>query len=119
MGDLVVTVPKTEWSNWLAEGDWAGYPATGTEYVFMMYGKKPNISPGNRLYVVAHERLRGWAPVVAVRHRIIGERTQWGVFRRGGAVACTLPERIKGFRGFRYPWFQRDDLIEFPDWRTP
>ncbi len=30
-----------------------------------------------------------------------------------------LEEPIKGFRGFRYRWWKREDEQPFPEWRTP
>jgi len=35
----------------------------GAEWGFFMGGAKPPIGPGDRLYIVAHNRLRGFAPV--------------------------------------------------------
>ena len=32
MADWVATCPMKEWDDWLAEGDLAGTPETGTEY---------------------------------------------------------------------------------------
>ncbi len=115
MSDLVVTVPKWFWPEWIAEGDAAGDPPTGQEWDFG-FGThaRPPIQPGERLNVVAHERLRGYAPVV----RVDGCRLGWAIVRAGGAVACTIDERIKGFRGWRRPWWRRVEERPFPDWKT-
>jgi hypothetical protein len=69
-----------------------------------------------RFYVVSNGRLRGWAPIVRVD--ITGDGG-FEIIRRGGAVACTIPEPIPGFRGLRVRWWKRQDEIEFPDWRQP
>lgn len=109
--DLVVTVPKDIWADWIAEGDAVGEPESGEEWGFAV-GQRPDIKPGDRLYVVAHERLRGYAVVTRVAETGQG----WSIGRRGQAVACTIPERIKGFRGARRRWWDRDAEQPFPDW---
>jgi len=113
--NLVVTVPKWFWPQWIAEGDPAGTPESGTEWAFFLGGKKPPISHGDRLYIVAHDRLRGYAPVT----RLSFEAGRWAICRRGRAVACTIHWRIPGFRGFRHVWWKPDDEYPFPAWRTP
>ena len=110
MVDLVVTCPKGEWAEWLQEGDCAGEPETGEEYGFYLGYRLAPILPGDRLYIVAHGRLRGWAPVTRVQPGVI--------FRRGGAVACTITEPIPGFRGWRYRWWHREIEQSFMDWKT-
>jgi hypothetical protein len=74
------------------------------------------IHPGDRFYVVAHGKLRGWAPVVRVHHDGDGGHV---IIRKGGAVACTVSEPIPGFRGLRVRWWKREDEIPFPDWKKP
>lgn len=65
--DLVATCPKGFWSEWLAEGDCAGTAETGEEYGWYTgHSYIRLIEPGDRFYVVAHGRLRGWAPATAV-----------------------------------------------------
>ena len=112
MSDLCVTVPKAKWAEWIAEGDLPGDAPTGTEYVFWLAGPLPLIEPGERVYVVAHGRLRGYAPLVRA---VPGS----GLVRGGGAVACTIAGPIRGFRGWRYRFWQREDELPFPDWRQP
>jgi hypothetical protein len=108
--DVVVTVPQQLWAQWLSEGDLAGGPSMDQEYVYRCH-PLPNIKPGERVYVAAHGLLRGCAPLV----RLAAD----GLVRAGGAVAVTIPETIKGFRGFRYRWWDRADELPFPDWQTP
>ena len=114
MSDVVVTVPKGLWSEWIVEGDAAGEPATGNLYFFTIPYPAPDIQPGERVYVVAHGRLRGYAPLVKV-DRIYGSLA---LFREAGAEAITIAEPIRGFRGWRYRWWNRSDEVPFPAWRT-
>ena len=116
MTDVVVTVPKDRWSEWIAEGDlpgdvW-GFGDAGAVgwYDFYIGGPMPDIKPGERVYIVAHGRLRGYAPLV--------RRTAHSLIRRGDAVAVTIPTPIQGFRGWRYRWWHRDEETPFPDWQT-
>ncbi len=114
MSDVVVTVPKGIWPDWIAEGDAAGETATGEEWGFYLGGARPPCGPGDRCYVVAHGRLRGYAPVVRV------ERTDrgWAIARGAAAVAVTLAGPITGFRGWRTRWWDRSAEAPFPGWET-
>lgn len=114
MSDLVVTVPKWFWPDWIAEGDAAGEPATGEEWGFYGGGPWPPIQPGERVYIVAHGLLRGFAPLT----RIGDDGDRWVLCREGGAVAVTIPETIQGFRGWRRRWWDRGIEVPFPDWKT-
>ena len=113
MGDVVVTVPKGVWLDWIEEGDAVGEPPTGEEWGFFMGGPVPPIVRGERVYVVAHGRLRGYAPLTRI------ERTDRGfaLGREAGAVAITIPETITGFRGWRTRWWDRSIEVAFPEWK--
>ena len=120
MADVIVTVPKRLWEDWIGEGDAAGVPPTGGEWVFWTWGSEPQIKPGERVYIVAHGKLRGYAPLT----RLVFEGPQAGLgrigfVRRAEAVAVTIATPIRGFRGFRYRWWDRNDEIPFAEWRTP
>lgn len=118
MPDVVVSCPKDRWQEWVAEGDLPGEPWSGNVYDFYLGGPVPNIAPGERVYIVAHSKLRGYAPLVRVAVNDGG----WGGFslvRHGGAVAVTIAEPIRGFRGWRYRWWNREDEMPFPLWRQP
>ena len=115
MSDVVVTVPKWFWPEWIAEGDAVGEPESGEEWGFFLGGSRPDAGPGDRCYIVAHGKLRGFAPIVRVAQTERG----WAICRRGGAVAVTLPEPVPGFRGWRRRWWTRDVEVPFPDWRRP
>lgn len=112
--NLVVTVPKWFWRQWIDEGDAAGEPETGEEWGFFLGGNKPPIGPGDKLYIVAHGRLRGYAPVT----RLAATERGWAICRKGGSVAVTIDEPIPGFRGFRKVWWTIFDEKPFPDWKT-
>lgn len=110
MTDLVGTCPKGFWDEWILEGDAAGEPESGEEWGwFTGSGLRWLIKPGDRFYVVAHGKLRGFSVVTAVRGGAI--------IRKGGAVACTIDEPIPGFRGLRMRWWDRSVERPFPDWR--
>jgi hypothetical protein len=122
--DLVGTCPKGFWEEWIAEGDAASdkpgvvYPSiTGEEWGW--YTRSPvarNIEVGDRFYVVAHGKLRGWAPVTRIGRDAGGG---WIICRKGNAVACSIPEVIPGFQGLRERWWPREREIPFLDWREP
>jgi hypothetical protein len=127
MSDVVVTVPKTfqyggfrGLKAWCAEGDCAGEAQdSGELWDYSTWGVRPDIRPGERVYIVCEDRLRGYAPLVELD--FIERRPGQGyvvLLRKGGAVAVTIPDRITGFRGWRYRWWKREDEIPFPDWRT-
>ena len=112
MVDLVGTCPKDFWAEWLEEGDCAGEPESGEEWSwYTTHRFRDLILPGDRFYVVAWGRLRGWAPVTGLNGGAI--------IRKGGAVACTIDELIPGFRGLRKRWWPREAERPFPDWRAP
>lgn len=116
MPDLVGTCPKDFWEEWITEGDAAGEPETGEEWGwYTSHRLAATIQPEDRFYVVAHGRLRGWAPVTRVGKTADGK--QFIICRQGGAVACTIPQPIRGFRGLQQRWWSRENEIPFPDWR--
>ena len=59
--------------------------------------------PDVRCYVVAHGKLRGYCPLFALETDETGRELK-ALIRRGGAVAVTTEEEIRGFRGWRYRW---------------
>ena len=122
--DLVGTYPKRFWKEWLAEGDCAGDKPSGSTYHWQTGSALAfKIKPGERFYVVAHERLRGYAIVVGVASGFMkfGSYTigLTSIVRSGDARAVTIPEPVPEFRGLRKRWWDRADEIPFPDWKTP
>lgn len=123
MPDLVGTCPKDFWEEWIAEGDAASdkgtvFPSiTGNDWSWCTRDRKA-LSAGHndRFYVVAHGRLRGWAPIIRVDTTGDGG---FEIIRRGGAVAVTVPFPIPGFRGLRTRWWSRDVEFPFGDWKKP
>ncbi|KKN15044.1 hypothetical protein LCGC14_0990070 [marine sediment metagenome] len=105
MPDVVVTVPigfkfagapgARGLDAWCAEGDAAGEPNSGQLWRFATSGGRPNIVPGERVYIICEDRIRGYAPLVRLRceGRLIC------LIRGGGAVAVTIPEKVSGGRG--------------------
>lgn len=123
MSDVVVTVPKTFYyegkvglAAWTAEGDLPGDEWSGLDSHFYMGGTPPDIQKGERVYVVCEGKLRGYAPLVRIE--IYGP-TRFALVRRGGAVAVTIPEPVRGFQGYRYRWWNVEDEVPFPDWHKP
>lgn len=120
MADVVVTVPKRLWTAWLAEGVLPGDAANGWQFHFWLpFHSLPRINAGDRVYVVAHGRLRGYAPLVATEARCRLSPGRSCLIREAGAVAITIPEPIRGFQGWRYRFWKREDEIPFPDWEQP
>ena len=114
--DLVGTCPKHFWRDWVDEGDPAGTPESGEEWGWhTRHSLAAQIRPGERFYVAAWGRLRGYAPVTRVTRDAGGG---WVICRRGGAVACTIAEAVPGFRGLEKRWWAREDELPFLDWQT-
>ena len=120
MSDVVVTVPKGRWQEWIAEGDLPGDPWTGYANHFWIRARPlPVIGVGERVYIVAHGKLRGWAPLDSTELRCRLRPQSACLIRKGGAFAVTIDRPIVGFRGWRYRDWERDEERPFPDWRTP
>lgn len=130
MSDIAVTVPKNfthpscpgkrGMAAWLAEGDQPGEPWSGTLWEFTTWGTTPRIDIGDRVYVVCENRLVGYSPLVRLECDMAYGKGlgHIGLIRGGGAVACTIPTPIRGFRGWRYRWWNREaevplDLSEY------
>ena len=114
MSDVVVTVPMSfGFEHWIAEGDPAGSDWSGQEWGFFMGGNPPKIESGERVYIVCHRKLRGYAPLIRVEWTNNG----FALVRGGGAVAVTIDEEIPGFRGCRYRWWEIDTERPFIDWQ--
>lgn len=110
MSDVVVTVPQRLWSEWLEEGDLPGEPWSGNEYDFYLGGRYlPRIYPGQRVYIVAHGRLRGYSPLVRIDRL---DPRHFSLVRRGRAVAVTIDKPIRGFQGWRYRFWE--ESVERP-----
>lgn len=120
MSDVVVTVPMRMWDEWIAEGDLPGEPESDyVSHFWIPFGGMPSIDIGERVYIVAHGKLRGFAPLTGVEVRCRMNRGRACLQRRGDAAAVTIPEAIRGFQGWRYRWWDRADEVAFPEWMTP
>lgn len=144
MADVVVTVPKDRWATWLAEGDLPGQAAEYESH-FMLGGPLPAIQRGERVWIVAYGRVRGFAPLVRVERSCSLDPSRGCLLRAGGAEARTVacqrwhgvagsdfvcersyrecraqlaphPAAIRGFQGWRRPWWQPGQEIAFPSW---
>ena len=117
--DVVVTVPKGKWAEWLAEGDLPGEEAQFNSHFWISARNLPDIISGERVYIVAHGKLRGYAPLILVEPKCRLWPQRACLIRQGGAVAVTIPEPIRGFQGFRYRWWERETEMPFPDFKEP
>lgn len=121
MPDVVVTVPMKIWEEWIAEGDLPGDPESDyvSHFWIPRFGPQPKIAEGERVYIVAHGKLRGYAPLTGLEQACRMNRSRSCLQRRGSAVAVTIPTPIRGFQGWRYRWWDREEEIAFPEWQTP
>ena len=119
MTDVVVTVAKSLWRGWVEEGALPGIAWDGNSEYHFWIGQFPKIEPGERVYVVAFNRLRGYSPLV----RLSGDGSppfyRRSMVRHADAVAVTIPEPIRGFQGWRYRFWPREIEVPFPNWQTP
>lgn len=116
MVDLVGTCPLDFWEEWIAEGDPAGAPWSGEEWGWYTHHRDAQlIKPGDRFYVVAHGRVRGYAPVTRL---VSNEGGGFVICREGGAVAVTIADRVPGFRGLMVRWWDYAAELPFPNWQT-
>lgn len=118
--DLVGTCPKNFWQQWVDEGDCAGTEESGEEWSWWTRSLSAikNLQPGDNFYVVCNGKLRGYAPVTRIIQCLDTQnRTVFGVCRKGGAVAVTIPQVIPGFRGLRKRWWDKSIEQSFPNWR--
>lgn len=125
MSDVVVTLPRDfTWrfapglkglGAWLAEGHAAhqgglrdGKVEPDRLYGWRLGGRRPDIQPGDRVYVMWRGQLIGYAPLLRLHH-LDGypHLGRYELVRGVQAVAVTIPEFVSGFRGFRYRWWDR------------
>ena len=115
--DLVGTCPMRRWRKWLAYGGFT--PESGKAYVWYTRSSLvTQMSPGDRFYVVAFGRLRGYAPVVKVLTLNGGWFGVMWMRNPGNAVACTIDRSCIGFQGLARRWWPREDEKPFPEWRS-
>jgi hypothetical protein len=125
--DIVCTVPKHLWAAWKAEGHLPGDEESEDDpfldamdgYHFWISPQPlPRIIKGERVYIVSHGRLRGYSPLIAVERRCTIRPSVSCLLRYGHAEAVTIPKSIRGFRGWQYRSWGREEEIPFPMWRT-
>lgn len=118
MSDIVVTCPKALWQEWIAEGDLPGERPKFRSHFWIAKQPLPECVPGDRVYICAHGRLRGYAPLVGIEQACKLRPERACLMREGGAVAVTISDLIRGFMGWRYRWWPADDELPFEDWKT-
>lgn len=120
MSDVVVTVPKHMWEAWIAEGDLPGEQAQYVSHFWIPAESLPTIQVGERVYIVAHGKLRGYAPLTGIERRctLPGASSRACLLREGDAEAVTITEPVRGFQGWRYRWWDRTDEVPFPNWKA-
>lgn len=122
MADVVVTVPQRFWFDWLDEGELPGEdrPVDSTYgwHFWIRRWPLPRLTQGERVYIVAYGRVRGYAPCIGLEPVCRLRPAMACLLRYGNAEAVTIPAPVVGFRGWRYRWWQREDEIPFPDWMT-
>ena len=107
------------WQEWIAEGDLPGEESLYENHFWLNGFAMPQIARGDRVYIVAHGKLRGYSPLVRVERTCKLNPNRSCLLRRGDAKAVTIPEPIRGFQGWRYRWWERDQELPFPEWMTP
>jgi len=115
--DVVVTVPKPLWGAWMEEGGLPGEPWGQDEYHFWV-ATPPEIHVGERVYIVAHGKLRGYSPLVRCERHCQLRPNRAYLIRNNGAVSVTINQSIAGFRGYRYRWWDYIEETPFPDWQS-
>lgn len=119
MADVVVTVPKGLWQEWLAEGDLPGdLRDPWRSHFWIAKQPLPECVVGDRVYIVAHGRLRGYAPLVGIETTCKLRPERACLMREGGAVAVSVSQPIRGFMGWKYRWWPLHDEFPFPEWQT-
>jgi hypothetical protein len=106
MADIVVTLPQSE--------DWSSYERElaavrdGSSEMHFKVPNLPDVSVGDRCYVVHRGHVKGWMAVTGTRAGGFNCSTtgrRWGgnfVSRSGEFTAVKPPVPMKGFQGFRY-----------------
>lgn len=125
--DIVVTLPKSfGLRRWIDEGDPAGRAWSGTEWGWFMGGNPPKkLNPRDRVYVVYSGHLIGYSPLLRIEDDPHGFDTNveqafrggFALVRGGDAVPVTIDEKIRGFQGYRYRWWDRKDERPYPEWK--
>lgn len=118
MVDVVVTVPMRQWDAWVAEGDLPGEEAEYESHFWVWGIGQGYCKPGERVYIVAHGRLRGYAPLVRQEQMCKLNPRMGCLVREGNAQAVTIDEEIRGFQGVKARWWDRSQEIPFPEWKT-
>ncbi len=78
-------------------------------------GPRPAIGPGDRVYLVAWGRVRGYVRMAKLSNTLDG----WVLGCSSAVVPTTIPAvGIATFRGAKAPWWKRPDEQPFPGWAS-
>lgn len=107
MPDIVVTLPaKVEWADYRKE---LAAVADGKQEMLFRVPTMPNVSPGDRCYVVHRGAVVGWMKIVSTRRGPFTCTTTGKSWSEGCYVARSGPwhpaggrVEMPGFQGFRY-----------------
>lgn len=132
--DIVVPIKAEDWDGWLAEGDLAGEPWSGEEHALTVRSR-PDIEPGERVYILAGGIIRGYAPLLRAEYawkrgywytyliRGDGARAMTPMCSRPDQCDCSLgwraphPRRFAAFGTFRYRSWTYGEEWKLIDWR--
>lgn len=107
MTDIVVTVPRAHWPDFIA----SHRPLFPCARRFC--ADHPPLAVADWIFFAAHRRIRCAMEVTQVVRRgpcLIAA----GTFR----PALTIAETVPGFPGWRRAWFSMREVKDFSDWRT-
>jgi hypothetical protein len=111
MTDIVITVARDKWADFLAEHG----PGTtrGRLHVFHLFGDRPPVASGDTLYVISHGRLR----CALMVDLIVPQSGGWQIVA-GFLRPVTKPGFIQGYAGWKRCWWTKLDEAPFADWRS-
>lgn len=114
MTDIVITIPRETWGDWLAHhGPGLQRGKLRTFHIYDHARGRPPSSAGDMLYVAAHGRLRCVFLIEQV-HPLRGGWFIWATMTR----SVTLKDHVPGFKGWRRRWWDVAAEEDFDAWRT-
>lgn len=123
--DIVVTTPASESASARAEA--AEVIANGAGTYFRRLSSRPTaLGVGDRVYYAERGYIRGYAIVSGVSYgSMICDTTGnqfadgWNVIMDAATWRWIRPVRMRGFQGYRYARFAREDVVELGGWLDP
>ena len=111
MTDIVISVAREKWADWLRVHGAQDRP--GHRRNFYIQGAHPPSSAGDRLYVASHGRIRCVFQIDGIQP-LRGQWFIWATFLQPVAVDGF----VQGFPGWKRRWWERDAERAFSAWRT-